>query len=383
MGLFLTLKKKPRAPGGAAGARFAAMLDSAEPPVRGDDDEYGGASYPPEDLYEDIEGDDEDDERERERWPSAPTTTTMRVDAATAAAVRGGDSVRQRSGGGSSSSHGGSGGGDGDMLEDARGAHAAIPDVMNAILLLPPTLRRFLHLPSRRPTEPTLGPAAVSNSSNTASVARERHRPGGAGSGGSSDDSPASAGASGALPPGGGECGARFVLVEDVLATLELDAFFPDFTLLARGMFRVLRDSEVEVDEEAVDLVRMFETALKKRRKGVVIRIFVGDSMSGEQRIALTSAMKVPPSRVVIVDGLVGLGDVGQVISDSAAAAEAASAGGHSGLLFSPFKERMPDRLTRDFGNDIFAAIRSKDMVVHHPFESFNVRVGGCWGWMP
>ena len=85
--------------------------------------------------------------------------------------------------------------------------------------------------------------------------------------------------------------------------------------------------------------------------------------------------MKVPPSRVLSVDGLVGIGDVSQIISDSAATADAAAPkGGHTGLLFPPFKERMPERLTRDYGNDIFAAIRAKDMVVHHPFESFNVR---------
>jgi polyphosphate kinase len=205
--------------------------------------------------------------------------------------------------------------------------HAAIPDEMRAILLLPPQLRRFLRLPSR----------------GNASATPE-------------------------MP--------RFVLVEDMLTSIELDGFFPERELRERGMFRVLRDSEVEVDEEAVDLVRMFETALKRRRKGVAIRLDVDKGMPPSMREWLASAMGLPSKGVIVVDGLVGLGDVSQIISEAVAAAGFRAAE----LVFAPFTARIPERVTRELperasakGSDggIFAAIRAKDILVHHPFESF------------
>ena len=97
------------------------------------------------------------------------------------------------------------------------------------------------------------------------------------------------------LPPAGGNASAapRFVLIEDMLAHIELDGFFPERELREHGMFRVLRDSEVEVDEEALDLVRMFEVALKRRRKGVAIRLDVDAAMPVAMRDWLSSQMKV------------------------------------------------------------------------------------------
>jgi polyphosphate kinase len=202
--------------------------------------------------------------------------------------------------------------------------HAAIPDEMRAILLMPPQLRRFVALPAAAPAEP-----------------------------GAPHEAP------------------LFVLVEDMLSHIELDGFFPERELREHGMFRVLRDSEVEVDEEAVDLVRMFEVALKRRRKGVAIRLDVDADMPVSMREWLATQMNVQPARVVVVDGLVGLGDVSQIISEAAAAAAASGFPRANDLVFPPFKERMPERVTREAGG-IFAAIRQKDIIVHHPFESFN-----------
>ena len=125
-------------------------------------------------------------------------------------------------------------------------------------------------------------------------------------------------------------------------------------------MFRILRDSEVEVDEEAVDLVRMFEKALKRRRKGVVVDLVVDSTMPEALLSFLAEKLGILREHVTIVSGLVGLADVKNVIVSD-----------RKQLQFADYTPRMPERVTRDFGNDMFSAIREKDLVVHHPFESF------------
>jgi len=167
------------------------------------------------------------------------------------------------------------------------------------------------------------------------------------------------AAAAAARPAGPPADPVRFIMIEDVIR-MKLDAFFPDFDVAEAGMFRILRDSEVEVDDEAIDLVRMFETALKKRRKGVVIRLAVSSSMPPSLRTFLADALRVPPGYIVTAPH-VGLDDIKQVIVDD-----------RKELQFPPFKPRFPERIT-DFGGDIFAAIRAKDLVVHHPYETFDV----------
>lgn len=161
-----------------------------------------------------------------------------------------------------------------------------------------------------------------------------------------------------------------------MLSHIELEGFFPERELREHGMFRVLRDSEVEVDEEALDLVRMFEVALKRRRKGVAIRLDVDAEMPSQMREWLTSMMKVVnPSHVIVIDGLVGLGDVSQIISAAASAAGASGFPAPNDLVFPPFKERVPERIlsaTQTGVGGIFNAIRAKDMIIHHPFESFS-----------
>ena len=154
----------------------------------------------------------------------------------------------------------------------------------------------------------------------------------------------------------------RFVPLED-LARLFLDRLFPGFEVRAHGAFRVLRDSEMEIDEEAEDLVRTFETALKRRRRGVVIRLAVTTNMPDEVLEFVRTGLKAETDDVFRLDGPLGLSDTRQLIVET-----------RPDLVFPPYHPRFPERI-RDFGGDCFAAIRDKDIVVHHPYESFDVVV--------
>lgn len=156
--------------------------------------------------------------------------------------------------------------------------------------------------------------------------------------------------------------GVRYLRIEDVVGQF-LDRLFPGFRVDGGGVFRVLRDSVMEIDEEAEDLVRVFESALKRRRRGNPIRMTVNAGIPQDLLDLVMEEMGVQPSDVFPQDGLLGLVDTKQLISDQ-----------RPDLLFLPYNARFPERI-RDFAGDCFAAIRKKDIVVHHPFESFDVVV--------
>ncbi len=154
----------------------------------------------------------------------------------------------------------------------------------------------------------------------------------------------------------------RFITIEKIIE-LFIERLYPGFEVLACGRFRVIRDSDIEIEEEAEDLMRVFELALQRRRRGEVIRLEVNAEMPPDLQSFLAAELGVDPADVVPLALPLGLGDVKQMIVDDRPA-----------LLFRPFTPRFPERI-RDFGGDAFAAIRAKDIVVHHPYESFDVVV--------
>jgi len=155
---------------------------------------------------------------------------------------------------------------------------------------------------------------------------------------------------------------ARFLPLESLIG-LYLDKLFPGHTVAGSGLFRVLRDSEVELEEEAEDLVRQFETLLRRRRRGEVMHMKCSKSMPDDLREFIVDHLKLEPDEVVLIEHLLGVSDLRRLILEE-----------RSDLQFKPFLARFPERI-RDHGGDCFAAIRAKDIIVHHPFESFDVVV--------
>lgn len=154
----------------------------------------------------------------------------------------------------------------------------------------------------------------------------------------------------------------RFVSLENLLL-LFIDHLFPGCEILEKGLFRLIRDSDIEIEEEAEDLVMEFEEALKQRRMGSVVRIKIQASMPEDLRNFIIAELHAQPQDVVLVEGMLGLAQLAELIP-----------GGHPDLKFKGYEPRYPERV-RDNGGDIFAAVREKDMLIHHPFESFDVVV--------
>ncbi|VAW06199.1 Polyphosphate kinase [hydrothermal vent metagenome] len=151
----------------------------------------------------------------------------------------------------------------------------------------------------------------------------------------------------------------RFISVENCIG-LFLGRLFPNYSIRGDGIFRLIRDSEMEVDEEAEDLVRVFESALKRRRRGHVIRLEVNAEMPERLLKMVKRQLKITTREIISVRGVLGIAEVDQLIVD-----------GFANLKFKSLDPRFPQRLKEKHG-DCFAAIREKDFIVHHPFESFD-----------
>ncbi len=163
-----------------------------------------------------------------------------------------------------------------------------------------------------------------------------------------------------------GEGGKAFVPLEEAIAA-NLDSLFPGTEVVDHGYFRVTRDADFTVSDEADDLVRAVQDEIRRRRFGEVVRLEVAAGMNPKLRIQLIEALRLEDREVYDVDGLIDLADLTAV----------ADLPGHAELRYSPWTPVTQPRLQGEDDEpvDIFAAIRQGDILVHHPYDSFATSV--------
>ncbi len=154
----------------------------------------------------------------------------------------------------------------------------------------------------------------------------------------------------------------RFIALEN-LVRLFIEQLFPGYRIAGSGVFRLIRDSDIEYEEEAEDLVLLFETMLRRRRLGGVVRLNLSADMPDSLRELVVDEFDAQPEDIVELTGTIGMAQLDELIDC-----------GRTDLNFPAYRARFPERI-REYDNDCFAAIRQKDIVVHHPYESFDVVV--------
>ncbi|HXF91016.1 MAG TPA: RNA degradosome polyphosphate kinase [Candidatus Nitrosotenuis sp.] len=153
---------------------------------------------------------------------------------------------------------------------------------------------------------------------------------------------------------------ARYIILEHIISFF-LNHLFSNYTVLAQGIFRVIRDSEMEMDENGINFRFDFEQALKQRLHGDVVQLAVNARMPDYLRLYLAEQFDVDPNEMLVIDGILGINQIDQLIDPE-----------NEHLVFPPFTPRIPQRI-KNHNYDLFDAIRIKDILIHHPYESFDV----------